>query len=163
MAAPAHALPYLVRNRPIAEASKSHAHRVLLLNDGQVPFDPFRRQRAQSSASRRMITREVQASSACPSCAGSTIPQRAQSCTSTIRNPETQAASACQSCANSLNSTLSAAGYEVHSVSTAQEALCSLQSSRPDLVLINLWVKDRDGKHLVESLRHWTTAPIIVM
>jgi two-component system KDP operon response regulator KdpE len=59
--------------------------------------------------------------------------------------------------------TLNTAGYHVHSVSTAQQAFGSLQSSRPDLVLVNLWVKDREGKHLIESLRLWTTAPIIVM
>jgi two-component system KDP operon response regulator KdpE len=30
-------------------------------------------------------------------------------------------------------------------------------------VLVNLWVHDNDGKHLVKGLRHWTTAPIVVM
>ena len=49
------------------------------------------------------------------------------------------------------------------SVSTAQEAFRSLKSARPDLVLVNLWVRERDGKHLIESLRHRTKAPIIVM
>ncbi len=102
MAAPSQLLPYLVPSRPAREASKSHAPRVLLLNDGTGPFDPS----------------EV---------------------------------------------ALSAAGYDVHSVSTAQEVLCSLQACLPDLVLVNLWLKDRDGRHLIERLRSWTTAPIIVM
>jgi two-component system KDP operon response regulator KdpE len=62
-----------------------------------------------------------------------------------------------------LEGTLSAAGYNVDSVMTAKAAAYCLQSSRPDLVLINLGVQDKDGKHLGEGLRHWTTAPIIVM
>jgi two-component system KDP operon response regulator KdpE len=63
---------------------------------------------------------------------------------------------------DSLRLTLSSAGYAVHSVSTAKEALRSLQAARPDLLLVNLWVEDKDGKHLIEGLRRFTTAPIIV-
>ncbi len=63
---------------------------------------------------------------------------------------------------DSVRMTLNSAGYQVHAVATAQEALRSLQSSRPDLVLVNLWAHDREGKHLIESLRRSTTAPIIV-
>ena len=137
MAAPALALPYLVPTRAIKQESKSYPLRVLLLNDSQVQFNHLTAQSAP--------TPQIQTNSACPSCGFSVEAPKAASCVS------------------SLNATLSAAGYDVHSVSTAQEALCSLQSSRPDLVLVNLWVKDREGKHLVESLRHWTTAPIIVM
>ena len=62
-----------------------------------------------------------------------------------------------------LKGTLSSAGYEVHSALTAKEAFYSLQSRRPDLVILNLGSQDKDGRHLVEGLRHSTTAPIIVM
>ncbi len=102
MAAQPQVLPYLVPTRPAQDQSKGSAIGVLLLNDGQITFDP-------------------------------------------------------------LKVTLSSAGYHVHSVLTAKEAFYSLQSRRPDLVIINVGSQDKNGKHLVEGVRHSTTAPIIVM
>jgi two-component system KDP operon response regulator KdpE len=62
-----------------------------------------------------------------------------------------------------LSVTLKPAGYTVYAVRTGEEALQKFQSARPDLVLLDLFLPDIDGKEVVRRLREWTTTPIVVM
>ena len=62
-----------------------------------------------------------------------------------------------------LSAALNSAGYRVYPVGTGKEALRRFQFARPDLILLDLHLPDMDGKHVLQNLREWTTAPIIVM
>lgn len=62
-----------------------------------------------------------------------------------------------------LSVTLQPAGYTVFPVRSGEEALQKFQIARPDLVLLDLFLPDIDGKDVVRRLREWTTTPIVVM
>ena len=62
-----------------------------------------------------------------------------------------------------LSVTLQPAGYHLFPVSTGKEALQKFQLTRPDLILLDLFLPDMDGKDVIHQLRGWTTTPIIVM
>lgn len=62
-----------------------------------------------------------------------------------------------------LSVTLRPAGYSLYPVGTGEEALQKFPSVRPDLILLDLFLPDTDGKQVLRRLREWTTAPIIVM
>jgi two-component system KDP operon response regulator KdpE len=62
-----------------------------------------------------------------------------------------------------LTAALKSAGYRVYPVGSGKEALRKFQFARPDLILLDLYLPDMDGKQVLLSLREWTTAPIIVM
>jgi two-component system KDP operon response regulator KdpE len=62
-----------------------------------------------------------------------------------------------------LSTALKSAGYTVYPVGTGREALRTFQSARPDLILLDLYLPDMDGRQVLLHLREWTTAPIIVM
>ncbi len=55
------------------------------------------------------------------------------------------------------------AGYHLYPVSTGKEALQKFQLARPDLILLDLFLPDMDGKEVIQRLRGWTTTPIVVM
>lgn len=62
-----------------------------------------------------------------------------------------------------LNVTLQPAGYSLYAVSTGEEALRTFQSARPELILLDLFLPDMDGKDVLRRLREWTSTPIVVM
>ena len=63
-----------------------------------------------------------------------------------------------------LGVTLRAAGYHVVPAFNGEEGLSKFQSARPDLILLDLFLPDMDGKRVLSRLREWTTTtPIIVM
>lgn len=62
-----------------------------------------------------------------------------------------------------LKPSLAAAGYAVAFASTGAEALASVAQTAPDVVILDLGLPDVDGKDVIESLRQWTIAPIIVL
>jgi two-component system KDP operon response regulator KdpE len=62
-----------------------------------------------------------------------------------------------------LNTALKSAGYKVYAVGTGSEALRKFQFARPDLILLDLYLPDMQGRQVLLHLRKWTTAPIIVM
>lgn len=62
-----------------------------------------------------------------------------------------------------LRITLSARGYEVISVADGASALAAASRTPPDLVILDLGLPDLDGVAVVEGLRGWCTAPIIVL
>jgi two-component system, OmpR family, KDP operon response regulator KdpE len=53
--------------------------------------------------------------------------------------------------------------YDVHTAASAAEALSVAAKLPPDLVLLDLGLPDMDGMNVIEGLRGWTRAPIIVL
>ena len=53
--------------------------------------------------------------------------------------------------------------YEVHVAATGTEALEVAGRYPPDLVILDLGLPDLDGVEVIEGLRGWTKAPIIVL
>jgi two-component system KDP operon response regulator KdpE len=53
--------------------------------------------------------------------------------------------------------------YEVDTAATGSEALTMAGRHPPDLVLLDLGLPDLDGVEVIEGLRGWTQAPIIVL
>ncbi|MFZ0592322.1 MAG: response regulator transcription factor [Bryobacteraceae bacterium] len=62
-----------------------------------------------------------------------------------------------------LSVTLQPAGYTLYPASSGEEALQKFQLAQPDLILLDLFLPDMDGKQVLRRLREWTTTPIIVM
>jgi two-component system KDP operon response regulator KdpE len=53
--------------------------------------------------------------------------------------------------------------YEVHVAATGSEALQMAGRFPPDLVILDLGLPDLDGVQVIQGLRGWTKAPIIVL
>jgi two-component system KDP operon response regulator KdpE len=64
---------------------------------------------------------------------------------------------------HSLGAALKSAGYNLCLASGGEDALRKYQSSRPELILLDLSLPGTDGKDLLRRLRMLTGAPIIVM
>jgi two-component system, OmpR family, KDP operon response regulator KdpE len=62
-----------------------------------------------------------------------------------------------------LRVTLSVNGYRVSEATTAAEAIAFAQTRRPDLVILDLGLPDRDGVAVVQELRAWLSSPIVVV
>ena len=53
--------------------------------------------------------------------------------------------------------------YDVQTAATGTEALEQAAKHPPDLVILDLGLPDLDGVEVIQGLRGWTTAPIIVL
>ena len=53
--------------------------------------------------------------------------------------------------------------YDVHIAATGAQALEQAAKHPPDLVILDLGLPDLDGVEVIQGLRGWTTAPIIVL
>jgi len=62
-----------------------------------------------------------------------------------------------------LQITLAARGYEVVPATTGAAALAAASSSPPDVVILDLGLPDLDGVAVIEGLRGWCPAPVIVL
>jgi two-component system, OmpR family, KDP operon response regulator KdpE len=62
-----------------------------------------------------------------------------------------------------LRINLRAREYEVHVAATGAEALKVAGRYPPDLVILDLGLPDLDGVEVIQGLRGWTKAPIIVL
>jgi two-component system, OmpR family, KDP operon response regulator KdpE len=62
-----------------------------------------------------------------------------------------------------LQITLSARGYSVVPAASGASALAAASAQPPDIVILDLGLPDLDGVAVVEGLRGWSTAPIIVL
>src|SRR5580765_4635931 len=62
-----------------------------------------------------------------------------------------------------LSINLRARKYEVHSAASGADALQVAAKHPPDVVLVDLGLPDLDGVEVIEGLRGWTNAPIIVL
>jgi two-component system KDP operon response regulator KdpE len=62
-----------------------------------------------------------------------------------------------------LQITLTARGYAVVPAATGADALAAASAKPPDVVILDLGLPDLDGVAVVEGLRGWSAAPIIVL
>ena len=62
-----------------------------------------------------------------------------------------------------LQGTLARAGYEAVEALTAAEALRLARTARPDAILLDLGLPDRDGLEIVTLLRQLCPAPILIV
>ena len=62
-----------------------------------------------------------------------------------------------------LRINLSVRGYEVTTAPTGAEALRSAADHRPDVVVLDLGLPDMSGIEVLEGLRGWLSAPVIVL
>ena len=62
-----------------------------------------------------------------------------------------------------VRSALEAEGWEVHDASTVARGLVECGTRRPDLVVVDLGLPDRDGIELIRELRAWSRMPVIVL
>lgn len=62
-----------------------------------------------------------------------------------------------------LSINLRARNYEVHTAMTGRDALSTAAAHPPDLVILDLGLPDIDGVEVIEGLRGWTSAPILVL
>jgi two-component system KDP operon response regulator KdpE len=54
-------------------------------------------------------------------------------------------------------------GYAVHDAATAEAALRAAAAAPPELVVLDLGLPDREGFAVLERLREWSRAPVIVL
>lgn len=62
-----------------------------------------------------------------------------------------------------LKTTLARASYDIVEAETAREALDRLTETKPDVVLLDLGLPDRDGLELVPIIKKQTTATLLVV
>jgi two-component system KDP operon response regulator KdpE len=62
-----------------------------------------------------------------------------------------------------LRPTLTAEGYLYHEALTAAEGIQQASSRRPDLILLDLGLPDRDGLDVIRHVREWSQMPIVVL
>jgi two-component system, OmpR family, KDP operon response regulator KdpE len=59
--------------------------------------------------------------------------------------------------------TLTSQGYAITEAASGQEALSSVSSQHPDLIILDLVLPDIDGLEITRRLRQWTRIPIIIL
>lgn len=62
-----------------------------------------------------------------------------------------------------LTSTFRAAGYDVETAATGEEALTLAAVHPPEAVILDLMLPDRSGTDVCRELRTWTQVPILVL
>lgn len=62
-----------------------------------------------------------------------------------------------------LKPSLVACGYDVLIAETGASALSQIAQTRPDLIILDLGLPDMDGKRVIEQMREWSEAPIVVL
>ena len=64
---------------------------------------------------------------------------------------------------NALGINLRARGYEVALAQDGRSALAAASQHPPDAVILDLGLPDMDGTEVIEGLRGWSRAPIVVL
>jgi two-component system KDP operon response regulator KdpE len=62
-----------------------------------------------------------------------------------------------------LRAALDSEGYRVVEADTARAGMRTILEERPDLILLDLGLPDRDGKEIVAEVRGWSAVPIVVL
>jgi two-component system, OmpR family, KDP operon response regulator KdpE len=62
-----------------------------------------------------------------------------------------------------LRATLTAHNYRVVEAATAREAIASVTSEVPAVIILDLGLPDQDGTEVISSIREWSKVPIIVL
>lgn len=53
--------------------------------------------------------------------------------------------------------------YKVIEAATGQEGVALAASNRPDIIILDLGLPDKDGQHVLKELRGWFQKPIIIL
>jgi two-component system, OmpR family, KDP operon response regulator KdpE len=59
--------------------------------------------------------------------------------------------------------TLASNGFRVNEVACAADGLKRAASDRPDLIVLDLGLPDRDGMEVLTEIREWSSVPIVVL
>jgi two-component system, OmpR family, KDP operon response regulator KdpE len=62
-----------------------------------------------------------------------------------------------------LRVTLESNGMRYAEAATAREAITKAESQRPDLILADLGLPDKDGIDVIRRTRRWSSVPIVVL
>jgi two-component system KDP operon response regulator KdpE len=62
-----------------------------------------------------------------------------------------------------LRVSLETQGFAVHDAATAAEGLRMVLGKKPDIVLLDLGLPDRDGGDALRELRTWSSVPVIIL
>lgn len=62
-----------------------------------------------------------------------------------------------------ISTILTANDYDVITARTGSEAITTITSHCPDLILLDLGLPDMDGANILKFVREWSTCPIIVV
>lgn len=62
-----------------------------------------------------------------------------------------------------LRVTLEANDYKITEAKTAQEGIQKIIEDRPEIILLDLGLPDKDGIEVIQEVRRWSTTPIIVL
>lgn len=62
-----------------------------------------------------------------------------------------------------LRVTLESEHYRIHEAETGQEGLIGIAHHKPDVVLLDLGLPDMDGLEVLQRLREWSKAPVLVL
>jgi two-component system KDP operon response regulator KdpE len=62
-----------------------------------------------------------------------------------------------------LRVTLEKLGYAVHEAATGEEGIQLVLAKKPDVVLLDLGLPDRDGAEVLAGLRGWSSVPVIIL
>jgi two-component system KDP operon response regulator KdpE len=62
-----------------------------------------------------------------------------------------------------LQLTLEADGYAVLMAETAEEGIRRAAMDRPDVIVLDLSLPDKDGREVLKEIRAWATIPVIVL
>jgi two-component system, OmpR family, KDP operon response regulator KdpE len=62
-----------------------------------------------------------------------------------------------------LRVSLETQGFSVHLAATGEEGLRLVQGRKPDIVLLDLGLPDRDGTEVLAGLREWSSVPVIIL
>ncbi len=54
-------------------------------------------------------------------------------------------------------------GFAVHDAATGEEGVRMVLGKKPDIVLLDLGLPDRDGAEVLAELRSWSTVPVIIL
>ena len=62
-----------------------------------------------------------------------------------------------------LRVTLEKQGYTVHEAATGREGLQMVLGKKPDVVLLDLGLPDREGGEVLAGLRSWSSVPVLIL
>jgi len=62
-----------------------------------------------------------------------------------------------------VRSALESENCQVHEADTAQRGLIEASTRKPDLIILDLGLPDRDGVDFIRDLRAWSTLPVLVL
>src|ERR1700694_2029200 len=62
-----------------------------------------------------------------------------------------------------LRVALESENYQVHEAETGQQGLSEIAGCRPAIILLDLGLPDMDGLQVLERLREWSEAPVLVL